>query len=357
MTSKIARFVATMMFALGVVMQGCNGSVEQRSMLQIATLDGEYFLVDVLSDGRFLIKGAANTTPDDEWGGLFILDNEQLHPLELPKDTACLTGTHYSRPNLLPDGRIGLVKFCVDALSEPLADRGDHTLTAFDLDQHIVTPIMDGFLYPGLQQSFTWNQDVSRGVMAVGTLDSTLYWLTPEGPEPMQVTVGEGEATWSLAEALEQTTCTRECEPSPPPVGIASTPGWSPDGKTIAFTASPAAMSLQGISRVNAVYSLYLMDATELRPRAVIDDLYQPRLLRWSPDGQKLLLDACVGSLSRCGIWLYSLQNRSLKQIGSRDRYQGAVWLSESSVALAYCMEKADNLCSHTLIYEYDLER
>ncbi|MBX7253116.1 MAG: hypothetical protein K1X50_14130 [Candidatus Promineofilum sp.] len=357
MTSKIARLsVAVVMFALAMVAQGCSSNADQRNMSQIAALDGEYFLMEVLPDGKLLVAGEESDTSDAERSGLYVLDNQQLDPLALPKDAACVTGTHYSRPGLLPDGRLGLVKFCVDSLSEPLADRGDHTLVAFDLSQHTVMPVMDGFLYPGLQQSFTWNQDMSRGVMAVGTLDSTLYWLSPDGPEPMQVVVGEGEAKWSLAEALKQTTCTRRCEPSPPPVGIARTPSWSPNGTTIAFTASTTAMALQGLSRVNAIYSVYLMDEIEQKPRAVLNGLSQPRLLRWSPNGQQLLLDACIGLLRRCGLWTFNPQDGSLKQIGSRERYQGAGWLSESKIALAYCEEGVDNSCNQTLLYEYDLD-
>ena len=357
MTSKIARLsVAVVMFVLGIVAQGCNGNADQRNVPQIAALDGEYFLVEVLPDGKLLVDKEDSAAPDAERSGPYVLDNQQLDPLALPKDAACVTGTHYSRPGLLPDGRLGLVKFCVDSLSEPLADRGDYTLVAFDLSQHTVTPVMNGFLYPGLQQSFTWNQDMSRGVMAVGTLDSTLYWLSPDGPEPMQVVVGEGEAKWSLAEALKQTTCTRRCEPSPPPVGIAGTPSWSPNGTTIAFTASTTAMALQGLSRVNAIYSVYLMDEIEQKPRAVLNGLSQPRLLRWSPNGQQLLLDACIGLLRRCGLWTFNPQDGSLKQIGSRERYQGAGWLSDSKIVVAYCVEGVDDSCNQTLFYEYDLD-
>jgi hypothetical protein len=325
-------------------------------MTQTVTLEGQYFLLETLPDGRLLLDKEEVADLNDGQINFHILDNKEVYPLLLPDDAACVTGTYYSQPGLLPDNRLGLVKFCVDSLSEPPAERGDYSLVAFDSAQHVITPLMDGFLYPGLQQSFTWNPDMSRGVMAVGTLDSTLYWLSPNGPEPMQVAVGEGEAKWSLAEALEQTTCIRECDPSPPPVGIASTPSWSPDGKTIAFTASPAAMALQGLSRVNAVYSLFLMDETELKPRAILNGLYQPRLLRWSPNGQHLLLDACIGLLRRCGLWAYNPHHGSLEQIGSREGYQGAGWLSESKIALVYCVEEVDNSCAQTLFYEYELD-
>ena len=325
-------------------------------MTQTATLEGQYFLLETLPDGKLLLDKEEVADSNDGRTNFYVLDNKQVYPLLLPDDAACVTGTHYRRSGLLPDGRIGLVKFCVDSLSEPPAERGDYSLVAFDLDQHTVTPVMDEFLYPGLQQSFTWNQDMSRGVMAVGTLDSTLYWLSPDGPAPMQVVVGEGEAKWSLAEALKQTTCTRGCEPNPPPVGIASAPSWSPNGKTIAFMASPAAMALQGLSRIGAVYSLYLMDETELKPRAVLNGLYQPGLLQWSPDGQQLLLDACIGLLRRCGLWTFNPQDGSLKQLGSRERYQGAGWLSDSKIVVAYCVEGVDDSCNQTLFYEYDLD-
>jgi len=172
-------------------------------MTQTATLEGQYFLLETLPDGKLLLDKEEVADLNDGRINFYVLDNKEVYPLILPDDAACVTGTHYSRAGLLPDGRIGLVKFCVDSLSEPPAERGDYSLVAFDLTQHVITPLMDGFLYPGLQQSFTWNQDMSRGVMAVGTLDSTLYWLSPDGPEPMQVVVGEGEATGPSPDSLE----------------------------------------------------------------------------------------------------------------------------------------------------------
>ena len=354
-TRKTPLPIVVAITALGIL-AGCMYSPREGRMTQTATLEGQYFLLEILPDGKLLLDKEEVADLNDGRINFYVLENKEVFPLLLPDDAACVTGTHYSRAGLLPDGRLGLVKFCVDSLSEPLAERGDYSLVAFDLTQHVITPLMDGFLYPGLQQSFTWNQDMSRGVMAVGTLDSTLYWLSPDGPEPMQVVVGEGEEKWSLAEALKQTTCTRGCESSPPPVGIASTPSWPPNGTTIAFTASTTAMALQGLSRVNAIYSVYLMDEIEQKPRAVLNGLSQPRLLRWSPNGQQLLLDACIGLLRRCGLWTFNPQDGSLMQIGSRERYQGAGWLSDSKIVVAYCVEGVDDSCNQTLFYEYDLD-
>ena len=43
-------------------------------------------------------------------------------------------------------------------------------------------------------------------------------------------------------------------------------------------------------------------------------------------------------------------------QIGSRERYQGAGWLSDSKIVVAYCVEGVDDSCNQTLFYEYDLD-
>lgn len=336
-----------------LLVTACNQSVHVE---EVVVLEGHYSLVDILPDNQLLLDKEEPVTLNDGKVALYVLDDQELSPLSLPDDDTCVTGTYYERPSMLPDGRLGLVKFCVASLSEPLAERGDHTLIALDLDSYTIAPIMEQPLYSVRQGSFTWNPDMSKGVMSVGYLAGTLHWLTPQGPEPMQVWVGDGQQQWSLAEALKHLTCATLCNSDSLPVGIARTPDWSLDGSTIAFTASPAAMSLEGPFRLYAPYRLYLMDVIELKPNVATDNLYQPQLVRWSPDSQRLLLDACAGLTRRCGLWIYSLTSGSLEWVTTRDHSQGVAWLSESEIVMGYCVEAEGNECRQTAIREIHLD-
>lgn len=49
---------------------------------------------------------------------------------------------------------------------------------------------------------FSWNPNMTRGVLEIGSLLSTIVWLTPAGMELMTITIGSGEQSWSLEENL-----------------------------------------------------------------------------------------------------------------------------------------------------------
>lgn len=275
----------------------------------------DYTYLEWLPDGKLIlsistpVKGSSRTTIKH-----FLFDNGGLQEIPLATDPLCQWDM-YLFPTSLPDGRLGLAKDCAGRWPDkpPGMDMAAY-LMAYNFDSGITEQIVSEPLPAGLGLSgiFSWNPDMSRGVVAGGSLFGTLYWVTPTGSMPMTVTVGEGSDTWSLAENFR---VMQNRENNAVDIGIAKAPAWSHDGNRIAFFASPEAVGRSGQSRATGRYNLYLMDPSTLQPEAVLSDLYFAHLLAWSPDDQWLLLNTRVGSEQTQGLWLFLPAERKLELI------------------------------------------
>lgn len=343
--------------ALLLSITGCTLAQSPISAVEdIAVPDGRYRLEEVMPSGKLLLSDSLDFQ-GDKIERYVILDNRDMYPLSLPQDESCLTGTFYNTPTMLPDGRLGFIKFCVKSMEEPLGKRGEHSLVALDLEQGTLEPIMVEPLYDEIQGYFTWNPDMSKGIIGDADLYGTLHWISPESPEPMDIILGEGNLSWSLADALSILTSGKLLDGSLNQIGRAEGPAWSPDGNTIAFVASPEAITYEGIFRTQAPFHLYLMDSTELMPRAVLDNIFNPTRVKWSPNSQVLLIDACIGDPTRCGLWMYSPHMDRLDLVAPGELFYGAGWLSEDIIVAGYCIEEVNSACSRYTIRKYHLKR
>lgn len=318
-----------------------------------------YRLEEVLPNERLLL---AQSSLDHEWSSIdpvyVVYDQGSLATLDLPDDPKCLAETIYRRPNMLPDGRLGFVKQCTKSREGSPTDTGEFTLVALDMRSGNVEQIMTNPLYdqPPLGD-YSWNPEMTRGVASIGSLGGTLYWISPDGPEPMDIVVGEGSQSWAMSDALTDfwdTSLSLEEWPSP---GISQNPAWSPEGETIAFFAAPSATGLDGLARANVPYNLYFMSPIKRQPEIVLENLRNPFALRWSPDGQALLLDACVGMVQQCGLWSYSVEEDSLHLIAPGRKFWQARWLNNSQVIASRCLDREELICTDYVLVQYDVAR
>lgn len=203
--------------------------------------------------------------------------------------------------------------------------------------------------------NYSWNPDMTRGVVSTGDLRGTFYSVSSEGPEPLEIVVGEGTQEWVLSDALSDFYALDLPLNEWPRVGIATRPAWSPDGTTIAFLASPMATQLEGLARANASYNLYFMSPSELQPQIILENIRNPSALEWSPDGQSVLIEGCMGLGRRCGLWIYRLSDNELHLISTGEKFYGANWLSNNEIIANYCRDQEELVCSEYMLMRYDV--
>lgn len=335
---------------------GCSQKQSQIAGEEIVLPKGQYRFEEVLPGGQFLLSERSD---DLNWNVLHypyvIFNDGQVTPLALPDDPDCLTGTFYERPQMLPSGKLGFVRFCVKSLELPVGQREEFTLVALDLQSGELERIMKEPAYDREPISnFTWNPSMSKGVLGIGGLDATLYWIGPEGPEPMEIMVGEGDQRWLLSDALINFPANIDDENSAR-IGRATRPAWSPDGQTIAFLASPIAVNRSGPARAGVPFNLYYMSPEELHPQEVLKGIYNFRTVKWSPDGESLLIDGCMGLLRRCGLWIYVPEENEQHLIAPGRKFWGSSWLSDDEIITSHCEDQEELTCTNFLLMRYDI--
>lgn len=290
----------------------------------------------------------------------FIVDNNEyiygyrkendltLYPLYLPDDLPCTKGADYAYLGHLPDMRLGFTKYC--KRSENFPNESSAYLVAYELHTHEILPLVKAPL-PYYASYFSWNPEMSRGVMQIyQTVAGTIFWITSEGGAPMDVVVGDGKRAWSLA--VDYPNWAQD-----QPKGIAAYPAWSPNGSVIAFFASTDAIERSGLARASSKFNIYFMDPEEQKPRPVLDGIYHPMQLKWSPDGKWLAFIGKMGLPSKDGIWIFSPDESKAIIVASGD-YRDIVWSPGGSSLIAMlCPKKVeeDPFCKAAEFWEFDV--
>jgi hypothetical protein len=280
-----------------------------------------------------------------------VLNDGLLQELALPGDPICQHALTYQFPATLPDGRLGLVKWCITQWPTQSEEDSLQYLVAYDWQTESIEQIVSGPLPDIGANDFSWNPDMSRGVQAAGSLFQTLYWLAPDGVEPMTITISRGRRSWSLDENY-YSMLNRDNNHD---IGIARAPSWSPDGQTIAFFASPAAVGRSGQSRAMGEYQLYLMDPNELEPRPALAGVYYAHRLHWSPDNQWLLFTGEAGPRRIKGIWLFSPAQNDLELI-AEGSFRDIAWSPDGlKVTAIHCRQEDWPECKQQEILQFDV--
>lgn len=251
---------------------------------------GEYFDAAWIERDRLVVdvdleEQASRLEPLREMGS----DGTGLRLLDLPRRYDECFRVIENRPARLTDGRLGYMETCE---FEDITATSRQRLLAWDFRGAPVTLIEA----PAGITSYTWDPEVRHGLWSRDSSICAGIGTMTRGEGLSGLPISLPDADWTLDASLENPDgdCTDE--------GRAGGPAWSPNGKTIAFAASPQSAGVQDQGRLDEPWNLYLMDAADRRPRAVLRDIRSLGGPLWSPNSRWL---AFVGDVPGAGTGVY----------------------------------------------------
>jgi hypothetical protein len=323
---------------------------------QLSVPAGFYGAVLRFPNGEIFIQTGRLSPAKPDALHYYWLSEERFVEIAITDDLRCRL-TEYTIPTALPDGRLGLSEICRSYWPDRPIGRDDaRFIMAYDWETGAIEQIVEEPLSVE-SSSFSWNPEMTRGVQGIGSLLGTITWISPTDIEPMTVTIGMGEQSWSLDENLVVMEDYRRGHDRTAEVGIARNPAWSPDGRFIAFWASTNVIGSSGMSRARGTYSLYLLDPVTLQLQQILENVQNMTILVWSPDSQWLVFTGDIES-SKDGLWLISADGNILEFIDrgsdvdfSRD-FNGWNWFNNQEIIATRCL--APN-CDQTEVVKYDV--
>ena len=256
-----------------------------------------------------------------------------------PDDPQC-DPTKYEAYETLPDGRLQVWKSCLTGNGNLIY------LMAYDWNTHQLEELAGPL--PLGSSGASWNSEQTKAIayLAGGFATNTLYWISKDDFSPLDLVIGDKSRSWNLHDDFPDFKADNTGK-----TGTTGRVAWSPDGKSIAFFASPEAIGKTGSERFNVEFNLYLMNPDTLQYQVLTQNIYSPFILQWSPDSTLIAFIGKYGFGKEEGIWLYSLSTNAVRNI-SKGKFQSIVWTSDSKNLVAIRCEDTDE-CAQ--IYQYDL--
>jgi WD40 repeat protein len=284
-----------------------------RHTVPIKQAAGFFFDVAWLTNGWMLVSYEIAPSKPGSIGEVwrFHPDGTAFQRVALPQDATCRQ-TEYRFPSALPDGRFTALKTCwapFDVL--PVAQE---TVVAADAASG-ATSILADLHNDAHPTHISWDPKLDRAIASDSSgICATMYWLSRQGVEFPSIKIGDGTRSWRLDDPLLRDA--NRC--GDPSLGRAQFPQWSPDGKTIAFVASPQTIGLRDQDRLDAPWNLYVMDLLQQQPRALVTNIRGPSNPAWSPDSHWL---AFAGDLPGKGraTWLLAASGGAPVRLTSDD--------------------------------------
>jgi hypothetical protein len=263
-------------------------------------------------------------------------DLELFDPLDA-KDCPMFIG--YAMKGLLPDGRIGFLG---------CGQGSNWTIFALDWKTGEVKRLVRALAGGYSSKDFTWNPEMTRGVQEmVDAAQGTIYWIAPDGIAPMDVEIEDQGFIWNLKDYYEHR------DNFEPGIGYALSPAWSPDGETIAFFASTYGMREVPRLKGNIKFELYFMEPSELKPVQILNGIANAARIRWSEDSKHLLFQGCVGAKRKCGLWIYSLEAKTLTLVTEGEFFEDYIWKNLSTIVVIKF--NIDEYLDESEIWEYSI--
>jgi hypothetical protein len=326
------------LFLIVFLLSSCtNSDLNTSTPVDLNFPEAESYYSLVIRDGTVVVL-----VNDGESGqlGTYAKENDQeFTEFVFVENTDCSSTRSYDSYETLPDGRLQIWKWCLTGKG------GVDYLLAYDWETQQLEKIAGPL--PLDSSGASWNPDQTQ---AIAYLDSnfatrTLYWIYPGDFETLDLEIKHGSRSWNLKDDFPKFDASKRGES-----GSTGRASWSPDGKQIAFFASPVAIGKTGFSRFRVEYYLYLLDPETLQYEVVADNIFSPFVLSWSPDATHIAFIGKRGFWKENGIWLYSIKDNTVTSI-SEGIYQSIVWRSDTSVVAIQCEELS--ICRQ--VVEFDI--
>ncbi|HET9458267.1 MAG TPA: hypothetical protein VFO78_13055 [Candidatus Limnocylindrales bacterium] len=254
----------------------------------------DFYGVAWLPDGEMVVGRRVGDADDARLAVIDPADGSARN-IVLAEDGRCWRERHLS-PTALPDGRLGFVHVCMhDADNHP----PDETeIRALDVSSGVVERLIAiGPLGITQNVQFTAAPSLREAVVAVGAgiCGGLVIYSAAGVPRQFAVEIEGAGRQFSLATPVN---LDGHCDDT----GTAFSPDFSPDGEMLAFFASPAAVGVSGLDRLKVTSNLYLLELATNEVRSAVNDVFDPGVLRWSPNGRSM---AFSGEIAGEGaLWL-----------------------------------------------------
>jgi hypothetical protein len=234
-----------------------------------------------IDENRVAVSRAADPEDPASPFELAILDlrTRDWERLDLPELEGCQK-TEYLGPETLPDGRLGALRRCVP--SDLTADDAVW-LVVVDVESLEVSALTPDLATGHVTNvsSYSWSRDMSDALVSIGSrICQTIQQVTDAGLRPIDLTVTADGGSFNLADMPDPGGA--PCERT----GQADDPGFSPTEDLLAFTASVAAIDVEGPKRLDMPFNVYLIRDPGAEPVPVIADVQDPSALRFAPSGE-----------------------------------------------------------------------
>jgi hypothetical protein len=253
-----------------------------------------------LPDGYIYVTWQPNaTTAITNWR---TVPGQRGQQVTLPDLTGC-NRTEYLLPHRLPDGRLGLSRFCQ-------ADNSDQThsdLVAYDPAKGVLEVLAP--LGHNAPSGVSWRPDLQSGYVSHGSgICDGLAPLTRQGPGSFPNPTTIDGHTWRLDEVFRQSGAD-DCHDQ----GRAFNPLLTPDERRLVFFASPQAQGHGGQTRLDEPRGIYVQDLPHGQPRALVRGFSDTAGMAMAPDGKHVAVAGRRGHEQ--GLWLVDLDSGGMQKL------------------------------------------
>ncbi|GHJ45464.1 hypothetical protein Cs7R123_28060 [Catellatospora sp. TT07R-123] len=254
-----------------------------------------------LADGYiYLLHGDPGYGPDTQlWRTREGGKAERLNP---PAEAGC-EHTDYRNLQALPDGRLGLGRWC--GMEDPRKDHFD--LIALDPSTGKVEEL--AVLGGTPAGNVAWAPGLQTGYVAHSTaICAGIAGLSRDGAQRMPEPVTFDGHTWAV-----DFTWFRDAAAECTADGRADTPMLRKDGKSLVLFASPTSQGKSGNDRTGQPWNLYRWTPGAGQPSAVVTGLGDPLGAWLDPDDRSVLVSARWQS--KYGIWRVDLASGAVTEV------------------------------------------